>query len=178
MATYQFNSDNGAPVCDQVMEAILACNRGVEIAYGADRWTERLNPAYSDFFEKDCFVFPVPTGTAGNGLALGAVTPPYGTMLSHKDAHIVTTECGAPEFYSGGGRISLIEGGHNKVSADALELAIRAHGIGNVHHMHASVLSLTHATESGVTYSVNGLAQLSRIERDISAFEARLCSYV
>lgn len=166
MAIYQFNSDNGVPVCDQVMEALVACNHRVETAYGADRWTEQLNPTYSDFFEKDCFVFPVPTGTAGNGLALGSVTPPYGTIFSHKDAHIVTTECGAPEFYSGGGRISLIEGDHNKVSADALEQALRAHGIGNVHHMHASVLSLTQATESGVTYSLDELAQLSGIARE------------
>ncbi|WP_418595533.1 threonine aldolase family protein [Ponticoccus sp. (in: a-proteobacteria)] len=165
MAIYKFNSDNGAPVCDQVMDALVRCNHGVETAYGADRWSQGLDSAYSDFFEKRCFVFPVPTGTAGNGLALGAVTPPYGTMFSHAQAHIVTTEGGAPEFYSGGGRITLIDGADNKITADALRAALDAHGIGNVHHMHASALCLTQATETGVTYTLDELAELSAIAR-------------
>lgn len=166
MAIYKFNSDNGAPVCEQVMEALFRCNQGVEMAYGADRWSERLDSIYSDFFERRCYVFPVPTGTAGNGLALGAVTPPYGTVFSHAKAHIVTTEGGAPEFYSGGGRITLIPGADNKITADDLRVALDAHGIGNVHHMHASVLSLTQATEAGVTYTMDELSNLSRIARE------------
>lgn len=165
MSVYQFNSDNGAPVCDQIMQALAVCNRGVETAYGADQWTARLNPAYSEFFERECFVFPVPTGTAGNGLALGAVTPPYGTIFCHEAAHIVTTECGAPEFYSGGGRMTLLGGEHNKISAETLEQAIADHGMGNVHHMHASALSVTQATECGVTYSLDELKGLSAIAR-------------
>lgn len=72
MTTYHFNSDNGAPVCAQVMQALAGCNTGVETAYGADRWSVRLNAVYSEFFERESFVFPVATGTAGNGLALGA----------------------------------------------------------------------------------------------------------
>ena len=163
MADYYFNSDNGAPVCDEIMQALIACNSGVETAYGADQWSARLNQTYSEFFERGCYVFPVPTGTAGNGLALGAVTPPYGTIFCHKAAHIVTTECGAPEFYSGGGRMTLLDGKHNKISAEVFKQAIADHGIGNVHHMQASALSVTQATECGVTYSLEELQALSAI---------------
>ena len=46
-------------------------------------------------------VFPVFTGTAANALALACLTPPYGAVLCHKDSHIMTSECGAPEFFSG-----------------------------------------------------------------------------
>ncbi|TCN20349.1 threonine aldolase family protein [Sinorhizobium americanum] len=163
IATYHFNSDNGVPVCEQVMNALLSCNHGTETAYGADRFTARLGPVYSEFFERETFVFPVATGTAGNGLALGAVTPPYGTIFCHESAHIVTTEGGAPEFYSGGGRMTLLPGEHNKVSGADLDKALRKHGIGNVHHMAASAVSLTQATEAGVVYAKEELTELAEI---------------
>ncbi|MES0884046.1 threonine aldolase family protein [Roseibium sp. SCP14] len=163
MTSFSFNSDNGAPVCPQVMQALNDCNTGIETAYGADRWTARLNPAYSEFFEREAFVFPVGTGTAGNGLALGAVTPSYGTIFCHRDAHVLTTEGGAPEFYSGGGRMSLLEGAHNKITAKTLKRALHDHGTGNVHHMQVSTVCLTQATEAGVTYSLEELAELSAI---------------
>lgn len=160
---YAFNSDNGAPVCDQVMQALLGCNQGIETAYGADHFSARLGPAYSDFFEREAFVFPVPTGTAGNGLALGAITPPYGTIFCHEGAHIVTTEAGAPEFYSGGCRMTLLSGEHHKISPETLDEAVRKHGIGNVHHMAASAISLTQATEAGVVYAPAELRKLGAI---------------
>ncbi|RFB86880.1 hypothetical protein B5K11_27780 [Rhizobium leguminosarum bv. trifolii] len=161
IATYHFNSDNGSPVCDQVMNALLACNHGVETAYGEDQVTARLKSAYSDFFERESYIFPVGSGTAGNGLALGAITPPYGTIFCHQASHIVTTEGGAPEFYSGGGRMTLLPGEHNKVSAKTLEEALSSHGIGNVHHMAASAVSVTQATEAGTLYELAELGDLS-----------------
>lgn len=163
IATYHFNSDNGAPVCDQVMSALLSCNQGTETAYGADRFTAKLAPAYSEYFEREAFVFPVATGTAGNGLALGAITPSYGTIFCHESAHIVTTEGGAPEFYSGGCRMTLLPGEHNKIAPTDLDKALRKHGIGNVHHMAASAISLTQATEAGAVYRVEDLKELSEI---------------
>ncbi|MBP2239043.1 threonine aldolase [Sinorhizobium kostiense] len=163
IATYHFNSDNGAPVCDQIMNALLSCNQGSETAYGADQYTAKLAPAYSEFFERETFVFPVGTGTAGNGLALGAITPPYGTIFCHESAHIVTTEGGAPEFYSGGGRMTLLPGEHNKVSSATLQQALQRHGIGNVHHMAASSISLTQATEAGAVYGAEELKELTAI---------------
>ncbi|MBM7045508.1 low specificity L-threonine aldolase [Rhizobium lusitanum] len=163
IATYHFNSDNGAPVCDQVMSAVLRCNQGTETAYGADHLTAGLSTAYGEFFERESFVFPVATGTDGNGLALGAITPPYGTIVCHESSHIVTTEGGAPEFYSGGGRMTLLQGEHNKISSASLEEALRKHGIGNVHHMAASAISVTQATEAGVLYETGELSELSEI---------------
>ncbi|EJT00808.1 L-threonine aldolase, partial [Rhizobium sp. CCGE 510] len=145
------------------MEALIGCNHGIETAYGADQYTARLGPAYSDFFEREAFVFPVPTGTAGNGLALGAITPTYGTIFCHEAAHIVTTEAGAPEFYSGGGRMTLLSGEHHKISVETFEKALQKHGIGNVHHMAASAISLTQATEAGVVYEPAEMQELSAV---------------
>ena len=35
-------------------------------------------------------------------LSLAHVTPPWGGVLCHEQAHIMTDECGAPEFFGGG----------------------------------------------------------------------------
>lgn len=163
MTNYSFESDNCAPACEQVVRALLECNQGAASAYGDDALTGRLNAVYSEFFGHDAFVFPVATGTAGNGLALGAITPPYGTIFSHAEAHIVTTECGAPEFYSGGGRLSLLDGEHAKIAPQTLQDALERHGAGNVHHMAASALSLTQATEAGAAYSLDELRELCAV---------------
>lgn len=66
------------------MKALLSCDSGVETAYGADQFSAKLKPAYSDFFEREAFMLAVPTGTAGNGLALGAMTPPRGSSKQHR----------------------------------------------------------------------------------------------
>ncbi|UVK48375.1 low specificity L-threonine aldolase (plasmid) [Mesorhizobium sp. AR07] len=145
------------------MTALLNCNQGTETAYGADQFTAALPGAYSNFFERQTFVFPVPTGTAGNGLALGAITPPYGTIFCHESAHIVTTEAGAPEFYSGGARMTLLQGEHHKISPATFEEGLQRHGIGNVHHMAVSALILTQATEAGVVYELDEIRALSAI---------------
>lgn len=145
------------------MDALAKGNKGNQTAYGSDQFTAALAPAYSRFFERQAFVFPVPTGTAGNGLGLGAITPPYGTIFCHEGAHIVTTEAGAPEFYSGGGRMTLLPGEHHKISAATLEEGLQRHGIGNVHHMAASAISLTQATEAGVVYDIDEIRQLSAL---------------
>lgn len=166
MKDYIFDSDNAAPVCEQVMRAMQDCNSGTAQAYGEDHLTALLNPAYSDFFEHEVFVFPTPTGTAGNGLAIGTITPTYGTIFCHQKSHIVTTECGAPEFYSGGARMTLLPGKQNKIKENTLQHALREHGIGDVHHMAASTLSLTQATEAGVTYSLDELSTLAMIAHE------------
>lgn len=166
MVDFHFNSDNASPVCAQIMTALLECNRGNETAYGADQYSARLNRTYSDFFEHDAYVFPVPTGTAGNGLALGSITPPYGTIFCHEASHIVTTEAGAPEFYSSGARMTLLPGNCNKLSPLVLREALKKHGIGNVHHMAASAVSLTQATEAGVVYQLNEIAELSTVSHE------------
>jgi hypothetical protein len=58
-----------------------------------------------EIFEKEVVVYPTASGTAANALALSALTPVYGNIYCHKLSHINTDECGAPEFYTGGGKL-------------------------------------------------------------------------
>ncbi len=53
------------------------------------------------------------------GLALACLTPPFGAVLCHKDSHIMTSECGAPEFFSGAKLIGL-NGVGGKLTPEAI----------------------------------------------------------
>ena len=45
-----FKSDNTAPACPEVMQALLDCNAGYAAAYGDDDWSRRLDTVFSDWF--------------------------------------------------------------------------------------------------------------------------------
>lgn len=160
---YDFASDNTAPVHPKIMAALAACNEGTAPPYGTDLWTERLNRTYSDIFEHEAFVFPVSSGTAANGLALGTVTPTHGAIFCHENAHIVTFEGGAAEFYSGGGRLVPLQGDDNKIDPGTLETVLKGYGPKDIHQMQAAALSLTQATDRGTVYTLDELAGLSAV---------------
>ena len=65
---------------------------------------------FAELFEHEVAVFPVATGTAANALALATLTPPWGVIYCHEEAHVAIDECGAPEFFSGGAKIVALAG--------------------------------------------------------------------
>src|SRR5450755_3933007 len=122
----RFMSDNTASASAEIVNAIIDVNRGLEPAYSEDRWSKRLDQVFGEFFSADVRVFTVATGTAANSLALATVTPPYGAIIAHEEAHVVRDECGAPEFFSGGARIVLLHGEHGKVTLEGLDAAMNS----------------------------------------------------
>ena len=104
-------------------------NDGAALAYGRDDWTRRVERRFAEIFEREVAVFLVPTGTAANALALAHLTPPWGAVLCHDEAHIATDECGAPEFFGGGIKLIGLAGrGRQDRAGDA---AARARCTGN-----------------------------------------------
>ena len=97
-----FASDNTAGVAPEILEALVRANEGFAPGYGNDDLTRRVERRIGEIFEREIAVFLVPTGTAANALALAHVSPPWGAVFTHSEAHIVTDECGAPEFFGGG----------------------------------------------------------------------------
>ena len=89
-----FASDNAAGIAPQILAAISRANSGAALAYGLDLWTQRVEARFAEIFEREVAVFLVPTGTAANALALAHLTPPWGAVLCHEEAHIATDECG------------------------------------------------------------------------------------
>jgi threonine aldolase len=165
-----FTSDNAFGVAPEIIEAISRANEGAVPSYGGDEITGRLAARFSEIFEHEVAVFPVPTGTAANALALATLTPSYGAIFCHKDAHVNVDECGAPEMFTGGAKLIGIEGANGKVDAAAFKAALGAVPAGVVHHVQAATLTLTQSTEAGTIYSQDELRALVDIaeERKLS----------
>jgi len=160
--TMRFMSDNTASACPEMLEALAAANHGLEVAYGDDPWTQRLDAALGAFFGAPVRAFALATGTAANALALATLTPPYGAIFAHHEAHIACDECGAPAFYSGGAQLMLLEGAHAKLSAETLAAALEGHPV-SVHTVQPAAVSVSQATELGTAYRPQELTELCKV---------------
>src|SRR5689334_14858603 len=97
-----FLSDNSYGAAPEILAALTRANDGTARGYGWDEISKRVTEKMSALFERDVVVYPVPTGTAANSLTLATLTPHYGGVFCHEEAHIYVDECGAPSFFSGG----------------------------------------------------------------------------
>jgi threonine aldolase len=154
----RFFSDNAAAVHPAVFRAMADADR-LDTAYDGDAWSGRLDAAFGALFEREVSVIWVTTGTAANCLALAGMVQPYGGILCHREAHIQVDEAGAPEFFTGGAKLLLVDGPGAKLTVDALEEA-RSRIRTDVHQVQADALSITNATEYGLTYSAAETAAL------------------
>ena len=160
----RFFSDNAAAACPEVLAALGEANR-LDTAYDGDSWSKRLDGAFSDLFETQVAALWVATGTAANALALAALCPPYGAIVCHRDAHIQTDECGAPDFYTGGAKLLVAQGEGAKLAPDAVTAALDRVGK-EVHHAQPAALSITNATEYGLVYTPDETAALGALCRE------------
>lgn len=159
----RFFSDNAAAACPEVLAAIAAAN-GLDTAYDGDAWSKRLNRVFSDLFGTEVEALWVATGTAANSLALAALCPPYGSIVCHRDAHIQTDECGAPEFYTLGAKLLLGEGEGAKLNPEIVT-ALLATVRDDVHQVQPHALSITNATEYGCVYTPDETAALGELAK-------------
>ena len=148
-----FASDNGSPVLPEVMTALTAANTGPAPSYGNDPLMDQVRTQIRTLFEApEAAVFLVATGTAANALSLAILTPPWGAVFCHRNAHVEEDECGAPEFFTGGAKLVLVEGDHAKITPATLSTALGQTPAGSVHQAQIAALSLTNATEYGTIY--------------------------
>src|SRR5258708_29158178 len=158
-----FASDNAAGVAPVILDALVRANAGFAIAYGHDALTRRLERRFSEVFERDVAVFLVGTRTAANALALAHLSPPWGAVLCHSEAHAIAHECGAPEFFGGGLRLLGIEGEAGKLQPRAIAAALDQHFGLRPHQIVPAVLSLPQASECGTVYKTDEIATLAGV---------------
>jgi threonine aldolase len=159
----RFFSDNAAAACPQVMKALVEANR-IDTAYDGDAWSQKLDAAFSDLFGKQVRALWVTTGTAANCLGLATICPPHGSILCHEYAHIEVDEAGAPGFFTHGAKLILLQGEGAKLAPETVEEAcdrVRA----DVHQVQPSVLSITNATEYGLSYRPDEVAALGELAK-------------
>ena len=120
--------------------------------------------AFSDLFGKQVRALWVTTGTAANCLGLAAICPPHGAILCHEVAHIEVDEAGAPGFFTHGAKLTLLPGHGAKLTPGIVEEAceqVRP----DVHQVQPSALSITNATEYGLSYRPDEVTALSEVAK-------------
>ena len=76
------------------------------------------------FEAPDAAVHFVATGTAANALSLACLCPPWATIYCHRGSHIEEDECCAPEFFTGGAKLTPLDGAHGKIAPETLSGAL------------------------------------------------------
>jgi threonine aldolase len=158
-----FISDNAWGAAPEMLEALRATNTGAVPSYGEDPLTGRLAAEMSRVFERPVAAFPVISGTAANALALATIAPPHGAILCHADAHIVTDECGAVEFFTQGARVATLAGREGKLAPETIETALARFPKGSVHSSQPAAVSITEATECGTCYRPEEIAAIADV---------------
>ena len=167
-ARFDLASDNTAGVSPAARQSAEDANKEFDASYGDDKWTGMLRDSIRELFETDCEVFVVFNGTAANALALAQLCRPYHGIICHRNAHIETDECGAPEFFSGGAKLLTVPGANGKLELDAIAEVLRKHA--DLHSSKPRVISVTQSTELGTVYTRDELSALAKLARERSLY--------
>lgn len=160
-----FASDNMGPAHPQIVEALTAANDGFAMPYGADDIMRGVEASIREVFEApQAAVYLVATGTAANSIALGCYAAPWSTVFCSPVAHIHEDECNAPEFFTGGAKLTLVPG-HHKMTAADLRQSIAAEEARGVHGPQRGPVSITQVTERGGVYSLDELRSLTDVAK-------------
>ena len=160
-----FASDNAGPVPQQVLNQMVSANSGYLPSYGADPQMEQVTRLVREKFKApDAAVYLVGTGTAANALALSTLSQPWETVFCSPVSHIHEDECNAPEFYMGGGKLTLV-GDIDKITPEALFKSIEGEENRGVHGPQRGPVSITQITEKGHSYSVEEVQAISNVAK-------------
>jgi len=161
-----FTSDNASGAAPEIMAAVQAANQGYQRSYGADTLMDHVRDEIRQQFEApEAAVYLVATGTVANALSLAVACPPWGAVFCQTHAHIAEDECGAPEFYTNGAKLVLVEGEHGRMDPANLTQAIEKAKSSGVHGVQPGAVSITNVTEAGTIYTPKDLRQLCDIAK-------------
>lgn len=162
-----FASDNTGPAHPKVMEAVMRANEGYAMPYGNDPIMPDVTAKLRALFEApEASVHLVSTGTAANSLALACLANPWDAIFCHRVAHVEMDECGAPEFYSNGAKLTLVDGEDAKMTPEGLRSAIEQTGDKGVHGVQRGPVTITNITEVGTVYSLAEIKALTNVAKE------------
>lgn len=162
-----FASDNTGPAHPRVIEAIVRANEGHAMPYGADPLMEEVRARVREVFEApEAAVYLVATGTAANALLLATLAEPWQTVFCSRVAHVHEDECGAPEFFTGGSKLTLVGTEDGKMTPSALAAAIAGEETRGVHGQQRGPVTITQATEKGTVHTLGELRALTAVAKE------------
>ena len=157
-------TDTISGIAPQILDAIAEASNIKSLPYGNDIITEECKNVVKNIFEKsDLEIIPMVSGTASNSLALSSFLRSYGNIICHSDSHINKDEGGAPEFFSGGGKLLTISNPLGRIEAQDLQKKIDEINFKGKSSLLISGVSITQLAENGTLYSLNEIKAISKI---------------
>ncbi len=157
-------TDTISGIAPQILDAISIASDIKTPPYGNDIFTEKCKNIISNIFEKkDLEIIPMMSGTASNSLALSSFLRSYGSILCHSDSHIYKDEGGAPEFFSGGGKLHTISNNSGRLNSKDITEKLNQLNFKGKQHSKISGISLTQLAENGTLYSQNEILAISKV---------------
>jgi threonine aldolase len=161
-----FGSDNTAPVAPEIMAALNDANQGYATSYGDDQIMDKVRDKMHELFEApDAAVYLVATGTAANALSLATQINLWQAVFCHRLSHAEVDECGAPEFFTNGAKLVVLDGENAKIDPENLRQAVNGIDATDPHVVQRGVLTITQLTERGTAYSLDEIRALTSIAR-------------
>src|SRR5262245_20170543 len=161
-----FYSDNVSGAAPEILAALVAANAGDTAPYGADAITEGLKTRFAELFEADVEALPVGTGTAANGLCASIVAAPYGAIYLSDSAHLHGSECGGPEFWSGGNARSVpVPSADGKIIPGELARLVDEAAGRAATEVPPRAVSLTQGTEWSTAYRLDEVRSIAEVAR-------------
>lgn len=158
-----FLSDNAASVHPKIWEALRAADHA-DNPYDGDALSAELDERFSNLFGRESAAIWIATGTAANCLALATMCQPHGGVVCHEEAHIEVDEGGAPGFYLHGAKLMLAKGEGAKITPEGIAALIDPIR-DDVHQVQPHAISITQASEYGLSYTAEELAAIGEMAR-------------
>jgi len=161
---FLIGTDTTSGISPKIFDAILKASNTKTLPYGNDEFTEECKNIVENIFEKkDLEIIPMVSGTASNSLALSSFLRSYGCVICHSDAHINKDEGGAPEFFSGGGKLLTISNSLGRIKAQDLLKKIDEINFKHKSSQVISGVSITQLAENGTLYTLDEIDAISKI---------------
>ena len=146
-------TDTACGVSNKILKKLVEAGKKKNKPYGDDDFTELAKIEFKKIFKnKNLEIIPMISGTASNAFALSLMTKKNDYVICHKEAHIFTSECGAPEFFNSGIKLITISSNDGKLDPtlinDCLEDNIDKNIVG---------ISVSQLSENGTNYSIESL---------------------
>ena len=162
--TILMGTDTISGIAPEILESIIAASKVQDLPYGNDAFTKETKRIISNVFEKkEIEIIPMMSGTASNSLALSTFLRSYGSILCHSESHINKDEGGAPEFFSGGGKLLDINNVSGRLNAKDIEFKIKLSNFKGKINSKISGVSITQLAENGTIYNINEIKAISDV---------------
>ena len=164
-------TDTISGVAPEILDSIISASRVKTLPYGNDIYTKECREIICKIFEKENLeIIPMMSGTASNSLALSSFLQSYGSIICHDEAHINNDEGGAPEFFSGGGKLLSMGDNSGKLKAKQLKIKIDNIIFKKKNTASLSGVSITQLAENGTIYKKKEILEISKICKNHNMF--------